>query len=228
MPFVAAFARTRGNAVCSRRLLVDHRLGQFGQLLVRRLFLFQRRLHQVGDVAQAELLRPGPDAAVAGHLVVLDLLGGGDQAGVEDLGLGLGVDEFLTLLGDALETLAGLLLGAGAELLEGLLQPRHLVLGLLEVLGEALAQLLVAGRLDHLGQGLEDLMLGPIQVLQLVDQQLLHRLDLHRRVSFRHVLPRTPNRWATFPSQRQTLCRHDRGPSSFFSRRPAGYGSVAP
>ena len=40
-----------------RCLLVDHRLGQLRQLLVRRPLLLQRLLKQVGDVAQAELLR---------------------------------------------------------------------------------------------------------------------------------------------------------------------------
>ena len=43
----------------------------------------QRGFEQLGGVVAAELLGPGPQRAVARHLVVLDRLGRGDQAGIE-------------------------------------------------------------------------------------------------------------------------------------------------
>ena len=66
---------------------------------------------------------------------------------------------------------AGLL----AELLEHLVKPLDLLVGLLEVALQPRDQVAVGRLLDHLGQRFNDLLLGVIDVLQTVDQQVLHR-----------------------------------------------------
>jgi hypothetical protein len=56
-------------------LLVDCGLGDFGEGLVRGLFLIQRFLQQFDGVIETEFLRPGLQRAVARNLVVLYSLG---------------------------------------------------------------------------------------------------------------------------------------------------------
>src|SRR4051812_44741601 len=71
----------------SLRLLVDRAFRELGQQFVCLLLLRERLLEQVENVLVAELLGPGAEAAVGGDLVVLDLLGRGDQARVHDVRL---------------------------------------------------------------------------------------------------------------------------------------------
>ena len=66
----------------SFRHVIHHRGGEFRQRFVGLLFLGKRLVKQSDRVAQAELLRPGAQGAIAGDLVVLDRLGGGEQPGI--------------------------------------------------------------------------------------------------------------------------------------------------
>ena len=61
---------------------------------------------------------------------------------------------------------------------EHLLDPGHVLLGLPEMLLEALPQLRIGALPDHLGQRLRDLLLGVVDVLQLMHEQVVHRLDV--------------------------------------------------
>jgi len=63
-------------ALC--RLRVDHALGHLGQLFVGLLFLLQRLSEQVGDLAVAHAVGVRDSRAVAGDLVMLGALGGGN------------------------------------------------------------------------------------------------------------------------------------------------------
>src|SRR5947209_12269061 len=53
---------------------VDRALGELGQLLVRVPLLVERLLQELRRLLLAEVLGPGADATLAGHLVVLDPL----------------------------------------------------------------------------------------------------------------------------------------------------------
>src|SRR5581483_2760163 len=64
---------------------VDLRFGHARQFLVGRLFLVQRLVEEGGNVAVAELLRPGDQRAIAGHLVMFHRLRRGDERRVEHL-----------------------------------------------------------------------------------------------------------------------------------------------
>ena len=108
---------------------------------------------------------------VPGDLVVLDLLGRGDEARVADLGLGLGVDDLLAFLAKPLHGLAALAPGGMAQVVEYLLQPRDVPLGLLQMVLERLFQLGRARRLGHLGKGLHKLLFGVVQVADLVNSK---------------------------------------------------------
>src|SRR5690349_20236989 len=68
------------------RFLIDHVLRQRGELLVGGLFLVQVLAQQLVYLVIAQQLGVGADAAVARDLVVLDLLGRGDQRRVHHRG----------------------------------------------------------------------------------------------------------------------------------------------
>src|SRR5579871_503095 len=87
---------------------VDGALRQLRELLVRGLLLLERLLQQAGHVLFAQALREGPGTAVAGHLVVLDALGRGDQGGVLDVRVAAGANRLLALADEPLHGLAGL------------------------------------------------------------------------------------------------------------------------
>lgn len=129
-------------------------------------------LEELEDVLLLQQLGVGADGAVAGHLVVLDPLGGGDEGRIPHLRLGVLLDRLLALLDQALDGLAGLLVGLLAEGLEGLLKPRHLVLGLRQMLLEGGLEIGRGSGLRHPGQRFGDPILGVLEILELFDQEV--------------------------------------------------------
>ena len=123
------------------RLEINRALGKFAESLVGRDLLSHRLLEKLDDVLLLQKLRVGTDRAVAGHFVVLDTLGGGDEGRVLHFGLGVLLDRFFTLLDDALDGLAGLLLRRLAERLEGLFESFDVAFGLPQMLLEGRLQL---------------------------------------------------------------------------------------
>ena len=83
----------------------------------------------------------------------------------------------------ALDGRALLRLRRHAKRLKHLLQPRHVFFGLGSMGGESLAEFRCAGRLGHLGKRLHQLFLGIVNVLQLVHEQVVHRLDVFGKQS---------------------------------------------
>ena len=67
--------------------------------------------------------------------------------------------------------------------LEHLLEPLHVGLGFVEMRQEALLELLVGRLLGHLRQRLHELLLGIIDVLQLVHEQIVHGFDVFGKKS---------------------------------------------
>src|SRR6478609_237699 len=153
-------------AVFLFRLEVDHGGGELGQRVIGRLFLVQRRLQQPCGVLHAELLGPGAQGAVAGDLVVLDRLRGCEQAGVERRRVLELLHDLGAFVGDAVDRFARLAAGRLAQHLEDLVQTFDLALGLAQMLVESRRELLRVGGLGHLGQGLDDLVLGEIDVFE--------------------------------------------------------------
>ena len=78
--------------------------------------------------------------------------------------------------------------GCLAELLEDLIQPLDLLVGFFEMSFQTLRQIAVGRLIDHLRQRLGDLLLGVIDVLQTVQQQVVHRLDVFRKQSHDSLL----------------------------------------
>ena len=62
--------------------------------------------------------------------------------------------------------------------LEDLLEPLDLLLGLAKVGLEGLLQLRIGRFLDHLGQRFRDLLLGVVDVLQRMDEEIVECLDV--------------------------------------------------
>src|SRR3954465_239036 len=153
-------------AVFLFRLEVDHGGGELGQGVIGRLFLVQRRLQQLCRVLHAELLGPGAQRAVAGDFVMLDRLRGCEQAGVERRSVLELLHDLGAFIGDAVDRFARLATGRLAQHLEDLVQTFDLALSLAQMLVEGRRELLRVGSLGHLGQGLDDLVLGEIDVLE--------------------------------------------------------------
>src|SRR5690242_19064116 len=65
-----------------RRLPIAHAHGNLRQLLVRAFLFIERLLQQLRGLLVPELFGPGTHTAIAGDLVVLDLLRTGDHARV--------------------------------------------------------------------------------------------------------------------------------------------------
>src|SRR5215218_10876464 len=85
---------------------VDRILGQVGEDLVRVLLLNERLLDQTLRFREAQLLGPGEQGAVAGDLVVLHRLSGGNQTRIRRLAALELLQDLLALRDDALNGLA--------------------------------------------------------------------------------------------------------------------------
>jgi hypothetical protein len=109
---------------------------------------------------------------------VLDLLGGGDEGGIQGGGVPLHLQDLAAFLDDAFHALALLAFGLVPALLEDLLQPLELGLGLLEVLLERLLQVWRVRRALHLGERAQDLLFGIVQVAQLLHEEGLQGVHL--------------------------------------------------
>jgi hypothetical protein len=61
---------------------------------------------------------------------------------------------------------------------EHLIKPVDLLFRLFEMVFESLAQVPVGGLIDHFGQGFHDLIFGVVNILQAVQEKIVHRLDV--------------------------------------------------
>jgi hypothetical protein len=104
---------------------------------------------------------------------VLDLLSSSNEGSVHDRGISVLFHHFFTFFDQAGHSLALLSLGRNAEELECLVEPLDLTLGLLQMFLEGRLQLRMICCFDHPRQRLEDLTLGMIDVLKLVNQQVI-------------------------------------------------------
>ena len=122
---------------------------------------------------------------------MLDPLSGGDQARVHGDVVEVLLKNRLALLEDAFHAFARLGSRRLAQQLEGLLDASHLAFGFAQVIGKRLRQRLVRGGLHHLRQGFRDLLLGVIDVAQLVQKRVVQCACLsHESLQFQRRNPR--------------------------------------
>ncbi len=67
--------------------------GQLRQRLVGRPFFVERLLKQSGMIRMAQEPRPSSDSAIPRHLLMLHVLRGGDQPGVQHIGFRAFLDQ---------------------------------------------------------------------------------------------------------------------------------------
>jgi hypothetical protein len=101
---------------------------------------------------------------------VLDGLRGGQETGVQRLSALVFGHDLLAFVEDALDRVALLAARGLTDQLEHLLQPLDLAFGLVLMLLERGGQLLRLRSLGHLGQRLQDLLLGIIDVLERIEE----------------------------------------------------------
>ena len=122
--------------------------------------------------SQTEFGRPGVHRAVAVDLVVLYRLAGEHDA-ASPAGLPPNSSSTSSPSLNALDRLAVHRFGLHVEFAEDVLKPGDVLLGLLEVIGQRLGQLLVLHLVDDLGQGFRNRVLGVVDVLERVDEKIL-------------------------------------------------------
>jgi hypothetical protein len=108
---------------------------------------------------------------------VLDALRRTDEAGIERVVLEF-VHHFLAFLDQPFGALALLALGGEIELLRDLLETLHVAARLFQVLLERGGELFVGGVLSHFRQRLDDLVLGAVQVLDLIFEEIVERVTI--------------------------------------------------
>src|SRR5690606_32806226 len=138
--------------------------------------------------------------AVAGDLIMLDGLRGGDEAGIEGIGALRLVHDLLALGDDAFDGLARHAGNAFVHQLEHLFKTLDVVLGLLFVLLERLSQLGRVRLLGHFRQRFEDGLLSGVHVLEEVCEELVERIHRHWETLS------CPDVVTASPSPRQPLC----------------------
>ena len=112
------------------------------------------------DLVVTEFFGPCDQGPIATHFVVLDGLRVGDNGGVQNrlvLDLPSGLVRFLD---DAVDRRTLRPAGLLAELLEDLLKPFDLFVGLIEMILEARDEITVGRLVDHLRKRFEDLLFG--------------------------------------------------------------------
>src|SRR5579864_5159842 len=158
---------------------VDLGLGKLGELVVGLFLLLEGLLEHLHGLLGAEDLRVGADGAVGGNLVMLDTLRGGDQPGIDHVGIALRLDHLLAFLDQAFHAVAGLALRPLAERAEQPLQAGDVLAGLAEMLIERILETGVMSRLDHLRQRIDQLSLGVEEVAELFEVEIFQGLHLH-------------------------------------------------
>jgi hypothetical protein len=110
---------------------------------------------------------------------VLHVLRGRDHSGIENVGRRLFLDELLSLLQDAFHTMAFLAARTFVELGTDALDASDVLARLTLVRRERLLEFGMRGLLDHLRKRFEDLLLGAVEILELLDIQIFQGVELH-------------------------------------------------
>src|SRR3954452_2923933 len=192
----------------ARRLLIDPGLehaagGDLRQELVGLRLLVEGLVHQVLDAVVAAVTGELPGRAVGGDLIVLDALRRSDQRRVLGGRIALHLAPLLALGDEALHALADLGRARDTDLAECLLDALQMIVRLLEMVLECLAELVVARCLRHLRQRGGQLRLGAVQILELLLQDVFERIEPHVSSPFRVVFLT----WGSAPAELQTGLR---------------------
>jgi hypothetical protein len=135
-------------------------------------------LEQADNVVVTDALRPGDDGSIPGDLVMLDCLGRPNDGRIQDLLVSHFAGDFVRLADQAVDCGALHPLRVLSELLEHLVQPSHLVLRFFKMVLEGLGQVTIGGLLDEFWQRLDDLIFSVVDVLQPVQQKVVHCGDI--------------------------------------------------
>ena len=111
-------------------------------------------MQQIRRIIFSEHFRPGSDRAIARHLVVFDLLGRSDESGIKDHVLAVVLHDLGAFLDESLHAVACFSGGFLIQLLKDFIKPRHMFLGLFEMIFKRLFQFGRRSRFCHLRQRL--------------------------------------------------------------------------
>src|SRR5688572_1077172 len=126
-------------------LAVQTGFGQLGQLHIGIVFLLEILIEQRGHFPKAELIGPGDHRPISRDLVMLDRLGVGDHAGIENVRIGGLFHQLVAFFENAFDRRAGLACDLVLEQAKDLLEALDLAFGLFEMVLEGLAKLVGLG-----------------------------------------------------------------------------------
>ena len=124
-------------------------------------------------------LGKGARGSVSGDLVVLDLLCDANDECIADRIVGIQLKRALALFDEPLHRLALLASSRSVELFQGFFESLDVSFGLLEMFFESFRELLVGGRLGHLGERLGELNFSAVEILQLMNECIMERSYFH-------------------------------------------------
>jgi hypothetical protein len=153
----------------SRKDPFDHRLRHFSERLVGLSLLAECRLKDSGAIGIAQHLCVSAGAALAGHFMVFDPLRCRNQPGIAHPLVGLSFEQFPTVGQHALHAFVTRATHRLIVTFQKFFQPISVLFSLFKVRLESGTQLRACRRLDHLGQRLEDLLLGAVERFKLVN-----------------------------------------------------------
>ena len=107
------------------------------------------------------------------------MLGLVDEAGVEHVRIGVFLDQLIALLDQPFHPDALLPTRTDAELAADLLEPLDVLGGLFQMRAERLLELRIVCRFRQLGQRFDELLLGAVEILQLIDVKVFQCIELH-------------------------------------------------
>jgi len=146
--------------------------------MVGRPLLGKRLLQQLGAIGTPEFTRPGDQRAVAGDLIMLGCLGGGDQGDIHDHVIIDIIGDLVCLIQNAVDCRAIDGFGLDAKQLECFLQSFDMYSRLIEMALQSIFQIIVAGLVDYDWERFGDLLLGVIDGAQRMDKKIVQCLDI--------------------------------------------------
>src|SRR6186997_1076667 len=111
---------------------------------------------------------------------MLDVLRRGDQTGIQDVRIGILLDQVAAFLDEAFHPNALLAAWADAKLVAYLLKALVMFRCLLEMRTKCVLKPLIVGGLRHLWERLYQLLLSAVKVLEFFDVKVFECVQLHR------------------------------------------------
>jgi hypothetical protein len=157
----------------------DHRLGELGELPIGLDLLGEGGLKQSLALDVTQHLSVSSSGTIPSDFIVLHPLSGGDQTGIAHALVTFGLEPLRAFGQHALHASVPWAARRLVVALQNFFQSICLLSGLFEMRLEGGSELRARGGFDHLWQGIENLLLGAVEGLELVHVKIFEGLKFH-------------------------------------------------